>query len=96
MKVSFWVAGVLVTAVAVAAVGDDVSLHNQVRVLEDQVVAMRSENQALDRDVRTVQAQLAAADRARAAAQIARQKEVDDAGRALIQLTHPAQIKGGL
>jgi hypothetical protein len=73
-----------------------VSLHNQVRVLEDQVVAMRSENQALDRDVRTVQAQLAAADRARAAAQIARQKEVDDAGRALIQLTHPAQIKGGL
>jgi hypothetical protein len=82
MKVSFWVAGVLVGIVALASVGDDIRLRGEVQALTDQVVAMRG--------------QLTAAAQERRAREVARQREIDKSARALMQIGSGGIPKGGL
>ena len=82
MKVSFWVAGVLVGIVALASVGDDIRLRSEVQALTDQVVAMRG--------------QLTAAAQERRAREVARQREIDKSARALMQIGSGGIPNGGL
>ena len=82
MKVSFWVASVLVGIVILASVGDDIRLRGEVQALTDQVVAMRG--------------QLTTAEQEQREAEVARQREIDKSARALLQIGSGGVPKGGI